>query len=690
MDLIAAYLTYQNLKLARNKVDVVVDAAPEDISDRAVLNYLLEVWKPNAFQSGNYELYQTLSGSEIPPRLEAGLNVMEGARFEISDYLDALVEWTPPVANQTAITVCPYVTTPYYLKSKIDPIADSEVTNAIEWSIKAKLNEDQFPAWRERFFSDWIGKGRRFLTWQEKKKTIDREQPEFLYFLINMKPKPAALKVRARLLFKDGTSEKRTLKTTDDVIQFCVYCIPVGFQALGLLAIEDELGKEIDSYEIWLNNDQDDRISEYRTYILNTEYNRNVRYLIYQNGLGGFDTIKCYGQASTSVSITANLAQKSLEAGYRPSSDELFVTSKFGERSITLNTGYLEADQLNYLEDLAWAEKVFLVTKEGFIPLVADSGTYTPGQDDENLAGRSFAFRQAKEALAYSNLPASEVEPDRITLWLPEQPYCVIDPSSGLRNGYQGAAKLRLYYEDTMQPVKSVGLKNNTPGTEGYYAPKLSDTCNPLTTPFKNTEIRRNGTFVRNNCTSSYGTTAEIVILAGAFGSDSSQVDADSRAAAEWERMNTQAYANKYGACVSGPEFYEMEGIESGKFHCRFGYISGVSAAISGGLGIISGTPEAVVYSNAWFATYSQNPNSIIYPVGSNDLRLPCNPGTVYKMYISINRKIISGSVRLQVYVNGAELFNQVYAADDNNITINQSMQILPDKAKMYIKFTPQ
>ncbi|MDR6194708.1 DUF5977 domain-containing protein [Siphonobacter sp. SORGH_AS_0500] len=688
MDLIANYLTYLPLRLSRNPIDVVVDAASESVVDRSGLSYLLEIWKPRAFQSGAYELYNTLTGSEIPPRNDNGLMILEGCRFEIHSFIDALLDWNPPTANQTAITVCPGLTMPYFLYSQINPVPSSEVFGDMEIAIKAKLHEDQFPGWKDLFFVNWIGEGKRFLTWQEDNKLVERDQPEFLYFLINMQPKPEELRLRCRIQYTDGSYETRTVKVAKDIIQNCVYCIPVGLQSLSLETWALSANKQIDSYEVWLNNENDDRISEIRTYILSDEYNRNVRYLIFQNSLGGFDTLRCYGQASTSLNVTTNLAQKTLESGYLPSSEELFVTSKNGDRTITLNTGYQKGIALDYMEELVWAEKVYLVTQEGFIPIIASSQNYQPQQDDEHLNGRSFTFRHAKEATAFSKLPLAQASSTRPTVWVPEQPYCQIDSSTGLRNGYQGAAKLRLYYQDTMQPVKSVSTKPNVPGTEGYYPPQKSPACDAGTTPFKNAEIRKAGTFVRNNCTNATGTVGEVFVLAGRFGSEISQADADKRASNEWDRINTQDWANQYGSCLAGPEFYEMSNIPANKFNARFGYISGVNCGISAGQAIITGSPDAVIYSNAWFAGYSQNPNSIIYPVGSNDIKLPCDPGTAYRLNMTTNKPI-----RIQVYVNGTEIFNRTYQTDENVIMINESNGPNPptiaNQGKMYIKFTP-
>ncbi|PQA60136.1 hypothetical protein [Siphonobacter curvatus] len=245
--------------------------------------------------------------------------ITEGCRFEISPFVDALLDWSAPVAGQTGITVCPNLTLPYFLKTEIDPELGSSVTGAAEIAIKAKLHEDQFPGWKDLFFTNWIGAGKRFLTWQADHKLIERNQPEFLYFLLNMQPKPSELRVRCHIQYMNGTTEIRTIQTARDLLQNCVYCIPTGFEALGLPSIETATGKEINAYTVWLNNERDDRISEYRTYLVNQDYTRNVRFLIFQNTLGGFDTLRCWGQASTSLTVTANLAQKTLEAGYLPS-----------------------------------------------------------------------------------------------------------------------------------------------------------------------------------------------------------------------------------------------------------------------------------------------------------------------------------------------------------------------------------
>ncbi|WP_229201936.1 DUF5977 domain-containing protein, partial [Arsenicibacter rosenii] len=69
--------------------------------------------------------------------------------------------------------------------------------------------------------------------------------------------------------------------------------------------------------------------------------------------------------------------------------------------------------------------------------------------------------------------------------------------------------------------------------------------------PFLNTAFSRLGSFIRNNCpTDKVGSYATITIAAGTWGSVLSQADADAKAVAEANALDTQAFANANGSCI--------------------------------------------------------------------------------------------------------------------------------------------
>jgi hypothetical protein len=624
-----AEISHLPLRLAGNQLILNVEA-PETVPDRGVLFYVAELWKPQSYRSGTYELYETLRGREVPPYEDAGLTIMEGCNFDLSDFAWGLLSATAPTLDQREITIQAELTCPIFTKSSVEPIEGTSVVSPIEHLIRARLNEDQFPAWQELFFTKYLAETRAFLTWQPDNKIVERDQPELLTFLVHFNPAPTALRLRVSVEFMDGTrSDTFTALSLTSVDNFGAYTIPVGFTALDLAAQETG-GKEIFSYEVWVSDQDDKRLSQFRRYVLSQVYEPNLRYLVFLNNLGGWDTLRVYGSVDRSLSVDAIQARRSLEANYQPSSEEVFqVMPGTGERTMVVNTGDMPNQKwLEYLEELTWSERVYVATREGFIPIVRTSNTFTPPGDEEFLNSRTFNFMHSKEAKAYSDLPLGVIASARPTMWVPSGPFCLVN-ANGIRSGKKGFSKLELRYADGGQDrVKGVAKKNNLPGTLGYVPEFESSDC--MATPYTNARIERPGTFKKQGCAGGQvGTVATIIIPATSFGSESSQAEADARAEAAWESYNTQAYATQYGACETSPELYTVT-VPINHFHYRSNrpeklglYHLGPGGADKGNATIMQG--QAGTY---------------VFPIGSNDLDFPVEAGWYYHVYGNVNARI--------------------------------------------------
>lgn len=554
MDYLASY-SLLPLRLAGNQLIINIPS-PETVLNRAELLYKLELYQPEAYQSGSYMLYERLRGRERPVTVIENTDYSEGAYFDVSEYFWSLLSPTPPKSNQAEILLQALATMPVYWKQLVTPYeSETTLTSPIQYIIRGKIHEDQFPGWKDSFFTEYLTSTRQFYTWQPRyDKLTDRSQPEFLSYLVHHNPCPSELRVRVNIEYQDGTFSTTTLTpiTLSNVYNYTLYTIPVGFNALKLDENEAETEKTIHRYTVWLSNQNNQRLTEERYYIVNNDYVPYVRHLVFLNSLGGFDSIRLYGVSSTQLKRTSALFQRELEAGYSPSSEELFVRNITGERTLTLNTGYLpNREWLDYFEELMWSEQIYVDTAEGLIPIVLTQDTYAPPNDEEDIGGRTFVFRRSKTALAYSALPAAPVTVSgaRPTFWAGSSPYCLVN-EKGIRTGYQVYSSLELRYSDgLLEKVPGVARKSNIPGTEGYIPPQQSSYCN--VTPYLSAEISRIGTFSRNNCGQNYiGEKALIVIAAQEFGSESSQAEADTRAESAWSLLNTQERANQYGACT--------------------------------------------------------------------------------------------------------------------------------------------
>lgn len=554
MDYLAP-ITFLPLRFAGNQLIENV-SSPDGITNRANLIYRLDIYKPKAYQSGTYVVHESLRGREAPAYFDSGMTFSEGCDFDLSEFVWGLLEVSAPKASQNSITIQPLAIMPYYTKSWVEPYQNtSETSTGIKYLVRGRLNEESFAAWKESFFTVYLAQKRGFFTWQPiGNKLVDRNQPEFLSYLVHHNPAPTQLKVRVDVEFSDGTTHATTLTpiTLSNVNNYSLYTVPVGFEALGLDELETETDKEVLAYTVWLSNQNTQALTETRRYVVNNDYEPYVRHLVFLNSLGGWDTLRLFGVSKEILQVSSLVSQRKLEANYTPSSEELFVNTITGERRLTLATGFQPSREwLQYLEEIFWAEKIYVNTSEGLVPIVLAQNTFEAPDDEENFGGRTFQFKRSKIGKGYSALPSAPVfnNYNRPTEWVGIVDYCLVN-DFGVRTGFKSYSMLELRYSDGLKErVSGIPRKSNSPETEGYIAPVLSESC--VVTPYLNELITGVCNFVKNDCGVGYTGQAPIItISAGQYGSETSQIEAQMRAQAAFDSLNTQSYANLNGTCL--------------------------------------------------------------------------------------------------------------------------------------------
>jgi hypothetical protein len=643
-----APLSFLPLRLSRNAVAYTIDPAPDSIVDRANLSYKLAVQKPKTYGSGEFTELITLPGRELPKRSELGADVFPGAEFDVSVFLDDFLKRTPPQPDQRGMVTCGDMITPFLVQTRVENsgvlVAGTDKTLPLEYALKGALGVEQFAGWRDQFFTTYLTDSRRFLTWQPAEKWVDVNQPEFLYYLVNFTPKPTEIRVRVGIIYDDHSTEVLTaMKSVAS--QYTVYSIPVGFTALGLPAQEVNASRGIHSYQVWLSNEADQRLSEVRTYYVNRAYEPNIRYLLFANSLGGYDTLRCTGQSNSTLTVKGTAAQRALTPNYLPSTGELFSLNRLGERVLTVNTGLRDGDTLDYLSELILSEELYVVTQEGFVALAPTDATLNLRTDDEDLNGRTLSYRYAKNEVGYSGLPMAPMTPARATVWVPINTYCLIN-ENGLRTGYLTAAKLELRYADDGSLVKPLRSKANSAGTEGYTPPTLSGACS--STPFVNALIEVPGSYKRNNCGADLEpTVATLSLAAGMYGAETAD-QLQARTDQALRALDTQAYANVNGSCLVNPAGYTYA-VPVNRWHYRANSPSRIGIE----------TYDSPYMGNAW--TMQGRGSGFVFPVGSNDLDFPTTSFDGGQWRIFVYGKA-GAQARLRLYRNGTVYRDETFA----------------------------
>lgn len=552
-----ANLTHLDLQLSKLPIVINVDATdPVAYPNRSQLRYYLQVFAPEFYQ-GSFELLTTLEASEEPPTTLAGITTLPGANFEIQELLHGLLESTVPPFGIDEITLCQAVVLPFYTKAirKNGNTLINENLLPSSFVFRGGFEDSYYSSYKDRFFTAYLGANRAFLTWKPNAVMIRPNQPEFLGFLTNFSPSPSELRLRVEITYEDWSSETITAKTLANIAAMAVYNIPVGPTQLNLHNRLNATNKPVIRYTVWVSNENNERLSQERTYLIDRRYTKNVRFFLFQNSLGMWDTLDCYGDGTETLKVQRETAEQFRGYEYLPQVAERVINRVTGEREISVAVGYgryQNAALRQYWQELFFAEQIFLVTERAYLPLTLVNDTYLADDDREKLVPRTLTFRYTNSERSYSQLPTLAAAPARPTGWRGDAPACELNQSTGLRNGKKRYGLLVQYYTDTGEDVKPRIQKANTAGTEGYIPTWDSADCAASTTTFKNVAISQQSVFKRNNCTAGkVGGKWTITVAANSYGSEVSQADANAKAQSAANALDTQDNANLYGTCIT-------------------------------------------------------------------------------------------------------------------------------------------
>lgn len=135
------------------------------------------------------------------------------------------------------------------------------------------------------------------------------------------------------------------------VAKYQMASIPVGYEKLGIGLVDP--AKKVVSYTVTV-------AGQSRTYLLDHAVHRDVRYIIFQNSLGGFDTLACTGEADESTEVERLQADRvyNAENPYKISKREFFNEHI---ELVKVNTGWLSQLEKNWLNDLLISKEVYEV-----------------------------------------------------------------------------------------------------------------------------------------------------------------------------------------------------------------------------------------------------------------------------------------------------------------------------------------
>jgi len=256
------------------------------------------------------------------------------------------------------------------------------------------------------YWDTWLPANKKFMTWCPNNKKIEFPySEEYLHYLVIS---ATTLNLKVKCYYSDGTDQTLTVLTSAGVAAKQIHRIPAGYFQLDIGAnFTIPAGESVTKYDLWLEDQDDIVISEVRTYISDPVYFRNNREFIFENSMGGFDTIRCRGETEYNVDTSAVETESILPDYWGLSSFD-----KKGKFAIDLNymrdgsvvrTGYLTKAELLWLKELFLSKFVYEVRNLKHIPVIVQPGSFKLYTTNDDLFALEFEVKDAFEQNNYSN-----------------------------------------------------------------------------------------------------------------------------------------------------------------------------------------------------------------------------------------------------------------------------------------------
>ncbi len=258
---------------------------------------------------------------------------------------------------------------------------------------EAIYNRQESSLWEKITYNDY------FLTWQPKSKLIDRYQTEKLYYLVQ--DTKTSLDLKIEITYNDGTAQSTVTKESianpqvKGVYEFAL--------TLNTLQLSGYDGSTIQHFRAWVEDGDSNRISEIRTFEMDYEPHENIRYFLFQNSLGGFDTLRITGDVSDSieherVDITKILGSAFTEVDHKIEAGIIREIKKY-----SANTGWKTEADVSWLRDFLLSKQIYQVSDANkLIPILITSTSANQRRDRDDLFSISFEYRRAFNNKFYS------------------------------------------------------------------------------------------------------------------------------------------------------------------------------------------------------------------------------------------------------------------------------------------------
>jgi hypothetical protein len=342
------------------------DGWDEDINPRMYADIRVE-------DEAGSGIYNSKMATAVPPESNGQ------ATFQVREAFRGVLTATPPTLNHdTLIRLTDRIKwwkhyTGYITGTDID--TETLVASNASLIVMGGLSKR---AWAtSNFFTDLITT-KKFMTWAPDEKNVDRQQEDYLNFFVYTAD-IAQVKLKVKVYFDDDTDDTATDLSL--VVQYGqLVQIPAGPANSGALLINP--AKTVVKYELSLLDQDNQLISEVRTYLVDAISHPRKKFFMFLNSLGAYEVLRFTGVSESNTNISKDQIVKFLPHSYEAIDGEKEINTSALQNSVSHGSGFLKSkDWLDYMRDFLLSTRVFDVTDGLRLPVTINGGDFNMGAD---------------------------------------------------------------------------------------------------------------------------------------------------------------------------------------------------------------------------------------------------------------------------------------------------------------------
>jgi hypothetical protein len=268
------------------------------------------------------------------------------------------------------------------------------LAGGIDFIKMAKYHEDSSSFW------DMMQYNKDFLTWQPVTKKVWPRQPEKLYFLV-WDADTDEINLKVKIYYTDDTTHTFT-KASETAYQYSLWECVVSYNKLDLISLPESANKEIEKYEIWIEDQDDTKISVSRFFELDRKVYTNARIFIFRNSLSGFDTIRCTGETIKSTELTRTVVETLNDFDFTSLNPQIRNDIAFEQQVYKASTGFITKEYAEYLREFELSSEVYEFILNRLYPVILTSKKSEIHKDNSHLHYREFEYARAYKDSHYS------------------------------------------------------------------------------------------------------------------------------------------------------------------------------------------------------------------------------------------------------------------------------------------------